>query len=69
VWFEAFLEEYKDFEGNALVVTHGGVINVVYHLVRNMEWSNRSKSVPVANCSVHVLDTERMEICEEKVEG
>lgn len=67
-WYEAFLEEYKDFEGNVLVLTHGGVINVVYHLVRNMEWSNRSKSVSVANCSVHVLDTERMEICEEKVE-
>lgn len=68
MWYEAFLEEYKDFEGNVLAVTHGGVINVVYHLVRNMEWSNRSKSVPVANCSVHMLDTERMEICREKVE-
>lgn len=65
-WFETFLEECKEFEGNALVVTHGGVINVVYHLVRNMEWSNRNKPVSVTNCSVHVLDTERMEICEEK---
>lgn len=67
-WFETFLAECKEFEGNVLVLTHGGVINVVYHLVRNLEWSNKKKPVPVANCSVHVLDTERMEICEVKVE-
>lgn len=66
--FETFLAECKEFEGNALVVTHGGVISVVYHLVRNIEWSNRDKPVSVANCSVHVLDTEQMEICEEKME-
>lgn len=65
-WFETFLKEYKDADGNVLVVTHGGVINVVYHLVRNLEWSNTKKSVSVGNCSVHVLDVERMEICEEK---
>ena len=67
-WFDAFLKEYTGFDGNVLVVTHGGVINVVYHLVRNMEWSNRKKPVPVGNCSVHVLDVERMEICEKTVE-
>lgn len=67
-WFEAFLEEYMDFDGNILVVTHGGVINVVYYLVRNLEWSNKKKSVPVGNCSVHVLDVERMEICEERID-
>ena len=68
-WFEAFLNVCKDAGGNVLVVTHGGVINIVYHLVRNMEWSNTKKSVPVGNCSVHVLDVERMEICEEKTES
>ena len=68
-WFEAFLNVCKDAEGNVLVVTHGGVINIVYHLVRNMEWSNTKKSVPVGNCSVHVLDVERMESCEEKTES
>lgn len=61
MWFEAFLDECKDAEGNALVVTHGGVINIVYHLVKGMEWSNTKKSVPVRNCSVYVLDAERME--------
>lgn len=64
-WFESFLNECKDTDGNVLVVTHGGVINVVYHLVKELEWSNRFKSIPVENCSVHVLDVERMEIGEE----
>ena len=64
-WFEDFLKECKESDGNVLVVTHGGVINVVYHLVKGMEWSNREKSVPVGNCSVHMLDVERMEIGEE----
>lgn len=67
-WFEAFLIECEDSEANVLVVTHGGVINVVYHLVKNMEWSNMKKPVPVSNCSVHVLDTVRMEIYVEKAE-
>lgn len=66
-WFEAFLKECKDTDGNVLVLTHGGVINVVYHLVGNMEWSNAKKSISVGNCSVHVLDVERMEIGEENM--
>lgn len=61
VWFEAFLQACKDVEGNVLVITHGGVINIIYHLVKGLEWSNTKKSVPVGNCSIHVLDVERME--------
>lgn len=64
MWFEVFLKEHKDADGNILVVTHGGVINVVYHLVKSMEWSNTKKPVPVGNCSVHVLDTVQMEMYE-----
>lgn len=67
-WFEAFLEECKKFDDNVLVVTHGGVINVVYHLVKDMEWSNTKKSVPVGNCSVHVLDAGRMDIREQRID-
>lgn len=67
-WFEAFLAECKDVECNVLVVTHGGVINVVYHLVRGVEWSNTKKSVLVGNCSVHVLEVGRMEIREQRID-
>ena len=64
-WFDGFLTECKESNDNVVVVTHGGVINVVYHLVKNLEWSNAIKSIPVGNCSVHVLDVERIEIWEE----
>lgn len=64
-WFDGFLMECRESNDNVVVVTHGGVINVVYHLVKNLEWSNAIKSIPVENCSVHVLDVERMEIWEE----
>ena len=67
-WFEAFLNMCREGEGNVLVVTHGGVINVVYHLVRGVEWSNAKKSVPVENCSVHVLEVGRMEIREQRID-
>lgn len=41
---------------------------MVYHLVKQMEWSNMKKPVPVANCSVHVLDTAGMEMYETEIE-
>lgn len=69
MWFEEFLNACKDAGGNVLVVTHGGVINIIYHLVKGMEWSNAKKPVPVGNCSMHVLDVDRMEICKEKTES
>ena len=59
------LSACKETKGNVLEMPHGGVIHVVYHLVKGMEWSNAKKPVPVENCSVHVLDTVWMEIEEE----
>lgn len=64
MWFEVFIKEHMNADGNILVVTHGGVINVMYHLVKCMEWSNAKKPVPLGNCSVHVLDTVQMEMYE-----
>lgn len=60
-WFVDFIREYENFNGNVLVVTHGGVINIIYHIVKGLEWSNRRPSFRVANCSIHVLDVDRME--------
>lgn len=59
-WFEDFVRDNKNYDGNILVVTHSGVINVIYHLVRNIEWSNKGCSFKAANCSIHVLDIETM---------
>ena len=36
-----------------MLVTHGGVINILYHIVKELEWSNNQKWFPVANTSIH----------------
>lgn len=41
---------------NVIVVTHGGVINAVYHLVRGLEWSNTSRAFPALHTSVHAME-------------
>lgn len=60
-WFENFIVEYQNNHSNILVVTHGGVINIIYHIVRKIEWSNKERSFKVSNCSIHVLNTDIME--------
>ncbi len=59
-WFDKFITEHKNADDNILVVTHGGVINIIYHLVNGMEWSNKSRSFGIASCSIHILNTETM---------
>ena len=61
VWFEHFLEVNLDSQRDILVVTHGGVIKVIYHLVKKMAWSNRKNTVPTEKCSIHVLNVDTME--------
>ena len=60
-WFEKFVAEHQNEHNNILVVTHGGVINIIYHIVRNIEWSNKGRSFNISNCSVHVLNTDTKE--------
>lgn len=57
-WFEEFKRQNAD--DTVLVVTHGGVINIVYHLVKGIEWSNKGPSFKISNCGVHVLDMDTM---------
>ena len=59
-WFEDFCREHRDSGENVLIVTHQGVINIVYHLVRGIPWTNRSKGFPCQACSMHVLDLDTM---------
>ena len=60
-WFSEFSANCRNRNGNVLVVTHGGVINVIYHLVKGIEWSNNGQVFKVGNCSMHILDLETME--------
>ena len=59
-WFARFLEANRDSQRDILEVTHGGVIKVIYHLVKKMAWSNKRNSVPTEKCSIHVLNTDTM---------
>ena len=43
-----------------LVVTHGGVINIIYHIVNKLEWNNKNKPFKVQTASMHILDVENM---------
>lgn len=60
-WFDDFILKYQNIDGNVLVVTHSGVINIIYHIVKNIDWSNKTKPFKVSNCSIHILNTDTME--------
>ena len=60
-WFFDFLRICDESQGNMIVVTHGGVINIIYHLVRKIDWTNKSKPYKASNCSLHILDTQAMD--------
>ncbi|PYE47820.1 histidine phosphatase family protein [Paenibacillus barcinonensis] len=61
--------EAKKMKSNVLLVTHGGVINILYYVLLNQEWSNTSSFYTIHNTSIHtfgkmkdswsVLDTNR----------
>lgn len=42
---------------NVIVVTHGGVINIIYHILKGLEWTNKnSKAFPVSYTSIHKVE-------------
>lgn len=59
-WFDEFTAEYKNTDKNVLAVTHGGVINIIYHLVNGKEWSNKCQTFKTSNCSIHILNIDTM---------
>ncbi len=59
-WFSQFLAENRDFPGDILIVTHGGVIKALYALVKNQRWSNQNSTVAADKCSIHILDVDTM---------
>ncbi len=36
-----------------MLITHSGVINIIYHIIRKLEWSNKQKGFPISNTSIH----------------
>ena len=50
--FFDIISENENVE-NLLIVTHSGVINILYHIIKNEEWSNKKKGYPAANLGIH----------------
>ncbi len=58
-WFDDFVTEYRCQDKNVLVVTHGGVINIIAHIVEGVEWTNK-KHKKILNCNIYSLDLDDM---------
>lgn len=52
--FEKIVSENKKYK-NIMIVTHSGVINIIYRYINNMEWSNKIKSIKISNASIYSL--------------
>ncbi|MFD1176623.1 histidine phosphatase family protein [Paenibacillus puldeungensis] len=48
--------EHNEIGPNVLLVTHGGVINVLYYYLEGREWTNKSEFYPIDNTSVHTVE-------------
>ena len=57
-WFELFLKENHNSDETQIVVTHGGVLNIIYHLVNQIEWTNKRKLFHAKHCSISLVNTE-----------
>lgn len=38
------------------MVTHGGVINIICHLIKDIEWTNESKVFKPQNTSIYKIE-------------
>lgn len=56
-----FLERIGDYD-NSLLVTHRGVINMIYVLLNNDELTMDKKKYSVTHASIHELDLEKKKI-------
>ena len=42
--FENIVKENSNYD-NIMIVTHAGVINIIYRYINNLEWSNKIKPI------------------------
>ena len=53
--FELIINANKQLN-NIAIVTHAGVINIIYRYVNNQEWSNQIKSIEINSGSFYILE-------------
>ncbi len=56
--FEVICEDQKErnHQENVLIVTHGGVINIIYHILKRKPWTNKNKPFPSSYTSIHKIE-------------
>lgn len=54
--WEQFKEKIKSAENNVILVTHGGVINVICCIEKGIKYSNKSNPFPVANAEMAEIE-------------
>lgn len=48
--------EEGEIKTNLVLVTHGGVINVLYYYLNGQEWTNKSIFHSIDNTSIHTIE-------------
>lgn len=51
-YFSSFIKNVADYDKNILVVTHGGVINIIKSIVNNEKYSNKHKYSGIQSCKM-----------------
>ena len=54
--WEKFIKELVDYDKNVLLVTHGGVINIIKCIANKTKYSNKEKypSIPSAEIALEI---------------
>ena len=62
--FFSIFNENNDVE-NLMLVTHAGVINIIYHIISNIEWSNKQKKLKIPKTSITkiVINNQDKQVC------
>lgn len=64
VAFENIVSIVRESKKSIMIVAHAGVINIIYYIVHNFEWTNTSPVIKCSTSSLHEIfvDEEKMEI-------
>lgn len=50
--WELFKKKVRGSNTNVMLVTHGGVINIIYHIEQGLPYSNKTKAISVKNAEI-----------------
>ena len=58
--FEYILKSNEKYN-NIVIVTHAGVINIIYKYINKQEWSNKIESIKINTASIYALEIQNDE--------